>query len=168
MVVAVALLTAGSAAPRASSGLTSLQVATLDDVTWPAPKSLPLPSPKTTKFTRTIFATSTLERSELMLDFCRGPIAIALDGRDTVLVAEHDYCGGAAWMPTLGKGDAIKLSGEGVRDGTYVVTKIKHALRGHATVRDLPHTDIVLQTCVSTQKMVLVGLERFDPNSATS
>jgi hypothetical protein len=156
-VVALTLLTSGSDSPASTpSRPAALQTATLDRVTKPVP-------PPKAKFVRTIYATSSLERSELMLDFCRGPIAIDVGEHRPVLVAEHDYCGGLAWMPKLGEGDAIKLSGDGVKDGTYVVKTIQHVDRGHARVRDLPHTDLVLQTCVSPQKMVLVGVDLFDP-----
>jgi hypothetical protein len=85
-----------------------------------------------------------------------------------VLVAEHDYCGGSAWMPKVGKGDAVRLSGEGVKAGTYVATTIKHVPRRLTKVRDLPDTDIVLQTCISPNTMVLVGMDLFDPVTVTS
>ena len=155
-VVAVTLLSSGSDSPPASTGPAALQTASLDQV------SKPVPPPKA-KFVRTIFATSSLESSELMLDFCKGPIAVFVGHHRPVLVAEHDYCGGLAWMPKLGKGDAIKLSGDGVQDGTYVVTTIEHGIRNKTKVRDLPDTDIVLQTCVSHNTMVLVGMDLFDP-----
>jgi hypothetical protein len=154
---AVLLLASGSGSTSVASGPTALETATLATIAAPAQ---PAPDPK---FTRTIYATSTLARSELMLDFCRGPIAVDLGHDRPVLVAEHDFCGGSAWMPKLGEGDAVKLSGDGVEDGTYVVSTIEHAVRGQAKVRDLPDTDIVLQTCVTPKQMVLVGLDRFDP-----
>ena len=150
------LLISGPDAPLASSGPTALQTATLDRVTKPVP-------PPKAKFVRTIYAASSLKRSDLMLDFCKGPIAVFVGHHRPVLVAEHDYCGGLEWMPKLGKGDAIKLSGDGVQDGTYVVTTIGHGLRNQTKVRDLPDTDIVLQTCVSHNTMVLVGMDLFDP-----
>ena len=155
-VVGLTLVTSGSDSPPAVSGSTALQTATLGQVG----KAV---SPPKAKFVRTIFATSSLKRSELMLDFCRGPIAVDVGDHRPVLVAQHDYCGGLEWMPKLGKGDAIKLSGDGVEDGTYVVTTIQHAVRNEARVRDLPDTDIVLQTCVSPNTMVLVGMDLFDP-----
>jgi hypothetical protein len=157
---AVLLLTSGSGSTSVASGPTALETATLATIAAPAQPARPAPDPK---FTRTIYATSTLARSELMLDFCRGPIAVDLGHDRPVLVAEHDFCGGSAWMPRLGEGDAVKLSGDGVEDGTYVVSTIEHAVRGQAKVRDLPDTDIVLQTCVTPKQMVLVGLDRFDP-----
>ncbi len=52
-----------------------------------------MPPPKA-KFVRTIFATSSLKRSELMLDFCKGPIAVFVGEHRPRLIAEHDYCGG--------------------------------------------------------------------------
>jgi hypothetical protein len=156
-VLAATLLTSGSdSSPAASSGPAALQAATLDQV------SRPVPPPKA-KFVRTIYATSSLKHSEVMLDFCKGPIAIFVGYDRPVLVAEHDYCGGLEWMPKLKKGDAIKLSGDGVQDGTYVVTTIGHGIRNKTKVRELPDSDIVLQTCVSQNTMVLVGMDLFDP-----
>ena len=155
-VFAVTQLTSTSDAPPASSGPTALQIASLGRVTKPVP-------PPKAKFVRTIYAASSLKHSELMLDFCKGPIAIDLSPGRPVLVAEHDYCGGLTWMPKLGKGDAVKLSGKGVTDGTYVVTSIGHVPRLKAKVRDLPDTDVVLQTCISHNTMVLVGMDLFDP-----
>ena len=155
-VLAVILLTSESSSPPASSAPTALESATLDQVTR-------LTTPPKPKFVRTIFATSSLKRSEFMLDFCKGPIAVFVGEHRPRLIAEHDYCGGLEWMPKLGKGDAIKLSGDGVKDGTYVVKTIGHAPRLKAKVRDLPDTDIVLQTCVSQNTMVLVGMDLFVP-----
>jgi hypothetical protein len=156
MVLAVILLTPKSESPASPSAPTALESATLDQVTR-------LTAPPKARFVRTIFATSSLKRSELMLDFCKGPIAVFVGHHRPRLVAEHDYCGGLEWIPKLGKGDAIKLSGDGVKDGTYVVKTIGHAPRREAKVRDLPDTDIVLQTCVSQNTMVLVGMDLFVP-----
>lgn len=160
-VLAVTLLTSGSDSAPASSGPTAIQTATLDQVTKPVP-------PPKAKFVRTVFASSSLERSEFMLDFCKGPIAVFVGEHRPRLIAEHDYCGGLAWIPKLDKGEAIKLSGDGVKDGTYVVTTIGHGIRNQTKVRELPDTDIVLQTCVSESKMILVGMDLFDPAAVTS
>jgi len=160
-VLVVTLLSSGSESPAPAPGSTALQNATLDQVVKPV-------EPPKAKFVRTIFATSSLKRSEFMLDICKGPIAIFVGEHRPRLIAEHDYCGGLEWMPKLGKGDAIKLSGDGVQDGTYVVTTIGHVPRNEAKVRDLPDTDIVLQTCVSQNTMVLVGMDLFDPVTVTS
>ncbi len=156
----VTLLSPGADTPPAPTGPTALQTATLDQV------SKPVPPPKA-KFVRTIYATSSLKRSELMLDFCKGPIAVFVGEHRPRLIAEHDYCGGLAWIPKLAKGDAIKLSGDGVQDGTYVVKTIGHGVRNATKVRDLPDTDIVLQTCVSHNTMVLVGMDLFDPTTSS-
>ena len=158
VLVAVLALGWGTPSPTPpAAGSTSFETASIDTVTRPTPTPV-------AKFTRTIWASTTLNRSELMLDFCRGPISIDLGDARPVLVAEHDYCGGTAWMPRLETGDAVKLSGDGVERGTYVVTEIDHAVRGKAKVKDLPQTDLVLQTCVTPEKMVLVGLELFVPS----
>lgn len=160
-VLAVTLLNSGSDAPPASSAPTAIQTATLDQITTPV-------TPPKAKFVRTIFAASSLQRSEIMLDFCKGPIAVDVGDHRPVLVAEHDYCGGLEWVPKLGKGEAIKLSGDGVKDGTYVVKTIGHGIRGETKVRELPDTDIVLQTCVSQNTMILVGMDLFEPVTVTS
>jgi hypothetical protein len=160
-VLSVTLFMSESTSVPDPTAPTALQAATLDQVTRLAP-------PPRAKFVRTIFATSSLKRSELMLDFCKGPIAVFLGENRPRLVAEHDYCGGLEWIPKLAKGDAIKLSGDGVQDGTYVVTTIEHGIRNKTKVRDLPDTDIVLQTCVSHNTMVLVGMNLFDPVTITS
>ena len=122
----------------------------------------PVPKPR---FTRTTYASANLEDSVRLIDACDGPVAINLGPSHPVLVAQHDYCGGSAWMSRLDMGDAVKLAGHGVKSGTYVVTEIRFQIRLKARVSDLPDTDVVLQTCLTedTKKMVLVGLERFDP-----
>ena len=155
-VLGVTLLSSGSDSSPSSTGPSALETAALDPVVAP-------PTPPKAKFVRTIFATSSLKRSEFMLDICKGPIAVFVGEHRPRLIAEHDYCGGLEWMPKLGKGDAIKLSGDGVKDGTYVVKTIGHAPRLKAKVRDLPDTDIVLQTCISQNTMVLVGMDLFVP-----
>lgn len=119
-------------------------------------------TPPPAKFTRTMFAASTLQGSTDLIDRCQGPVAIQLRGDRPVLVAEHDYCGGEDWIPQLTTGDAVKLDGEGVSADTYIVTAIELAPRGVTKVKDLPGGDVVLQTCVSADELVLVSLERFD------
>lgn len=154
--VLFALLTSGSEPAPEASGPTVLESANLSRISKPVP-------PPRAKFTRTIYATSNLKRADLMLDFCRGPIAIDVGDDRPVLVAEHDFCGGSAWIPKLKPGQAVKLSGSGVVRGTYIVSRVVLRDRGKTRVRDLPDADIVLQTCVSPQNMVLVGVDRFDP-----
>jgi hypothetical protein len=124
---------------------------------------LPIPKgpPPVVKFTRHIYANTTLAGVPVMLDACHGPISVRLGPRNSVLVAEHDYCGGSAWIPKLKNGDGVKLSGDGVRAGVYEVTEIRYGLRRKAMVKDMPRTDVVLQTCVTPTKLVLVGLEKF-------
>lgn len=123
---------------------------------------LPMPPPKA-KFIRATYVSTRLAESAKWLDACRGPIAIQLSGDRPVLVAEHDHCGGSAWVSRLEAGDAVKLSGNGVVPATYIVTEIRRVLQDEAKVRDLPATDVVLQTCVGKRSVVLVGVERFDP-----
>ncbi|MCW2830864.1 MAG: hypothetical protein JWP31_1556 [Aeromicrobium sp.] len=142
------------AEPSSSSNLESSRLAGVTAAPQPPPKA---------RFTRAVYARSKLQQSTLMLDLCRGPIAVDLGEDRPVLVAEHDYCGGSAWISRLDEGDAVKLSGHGVQSGTYVVTDLVVEQRGDAKIGDLPAADVVLQTCISPGEMVLVAADRFDP-----
>ncbi|MDR7086067.1 hypothetical protein J2X11_000906 [Aeromicrobium panaciterrae] len=114
------------------------------------------------RFSRTTYGLTNLDGSTAMLDECKGPVAVWLgEGRPT-LVAEHDYCGGMFWMSKLKEGDAVELDGKGVDDGIFVVTSLTYETRNEVTVGDLPEADLVLQTCVTKTRLVLVGLERFE------
>lgn len=149
------LLAGCSAAPSAPSDVPA-------SVPRPSPTiETPVPPPPA-KFSRTMFAASTLKQSTDLIDQCRGPVAVQLRGDRPVLVAEHDYCGGEDWIPQLATGDAVKLDGDGVAADTYIVTGIELAPRGVTKVKDLPEGDVVLQTCISADELVLVSLERFD------
>ena len=130
----------------------SLQTASIPSVSAP-PVKVPPP-----RFTRTMYAATQMAGAGVMLDACHVPIAVDLVGNWPVLIAQHDYCGGSAWIPKLNNGDAVRLKGDGVVAGTYVVTEIRYQLRGKAKVRDMPDADAVLQTCVTKHKLILVGL----------
>jgi hypothetical protein len=131
----------------------SLQTASIPTVSGPPVK---VPEPR---FTRTMYAATQLPGAGVMLDACHGPIAVDLVGNWPVLIVQHDYCGGSAWIPKLNYGDAVRLKGDGVVAGTYVVTELRYQLRGKAKVRDMPAADAVLQTCVTKHKLVLVALD---------
>lgn len=131
--------------------------------------SLPLISPSIlakppkTKFTRTIWTETALGDILPALDKCRGPVASSLGEDKPVYVAEHDYCGGSAWMWKLHVSDAVDLKGAGIDPGVYVVTKLKYFPRhADAAVSDLPDGVIVLQTCVSKTQMVFIALEKWN------
>jgi hypothetical protein len=159
--IALALGACSAGGPPAATGPSHLETASLSS---PAPaRSAPLAKAPKPKYTRAIYASVRLAGSSVMLDACHGPIAIDLGEARPVLVAEHDYCGGSAWMPRLQMHDAVRLTGDGIDPGTYVVTEIRYQIRRQAKVSDLPATQVVLQTCVTKNKMVLVGLERFNP-----
>ncbi|MEO6471073.1 MAG: hypothetical protein ABIR57_04420 [Aeromicrobium sp.] len=130
---------------------------------------LAMPRDKAAKvdFTHAIFTTSKLEEIEPKLDACKGPVAAHLESTPTVLVAEHDYCGGLAWMPHIRAGDTVELTGPGVIDGVYQAVVITHVARYVSKVRDLPSTDVVLQTCISKTRMLLVGL-KFVPGAVAA
>ncbi len=120
----------------------------------------PRPAPEP-RFTRTTYAATDLGGSTKLLDECKGPVAVWLGEERPTLVAEHDYCGGSEWMSKVEVGDAVKLGGEGVEDGIFVVTNLTYETRNEVTVGDLPEADLVLQTCVTKTRLVLVGMKRF-------
>lgn len=142
-------------------GSSVADVASFDEFGASMPTVVHPPKPV---FTRTMFATATITTVDKQIDKCRGPVSVPLGGNQPVLVAEHDFCGGSVWIGRLHRGQAVNLSGPGVSSDIYVVAEIKTVKRdGGATVKDLPQQDIVLQTCISKTKMVLVGLSRFSP-----
>ena len=153
IIVIIAVVLAHRSDSSASAGPVSYSPAHLE--TAALPTVLPVYVGKVS-YTRTTVATSTIAGVEKRIDKCDGPVAVPLGS--TVLVAEHDYCGGAQWMGRIEVGQAIKLSGPGVATGTYVADELRYQLRGKAKVSDLPAGDVVLQTCVSKTELVLVGM----------
>ena len=127
------------------------------EVTDTPPRPAPVP-----RFTRTTYAATDLDGATALLDVCKGPVAVWLGAQRPVLIAEHDYCGGSSWMSRVKIGDAVKIGGEGVDDGIFVVTSLKYETRNEVKVGDLPDADAVLQTCVTKTRLVLAGLERFE------
>lgn len=117
------------------------------------------------KFSRSIAKFTELDSVEPALDACAGPVAVFLGEQEPILVAEHDYCGGSAWMPKLRADDVVQLTGPGVPSGLYTAETIKYVPRYDSKVEDLPEGDIVLQTCVSRTRMVLVGLRLAAPTT---
>ena len=115
------------------------------------------------KFSRTIAKFTDLESVEPALDACAGPVAVYIGDDHPKLVAEHDYCGGSDWMPKLETNDVVQLTGPGIETGLYAAETIKYVPRYDSTVSDIPDGDVVLQTCVSRTKMVLVGLRYAAP-----
>lgn len=134
---------------------------------------IPEPEPEPEKpapeadVSRTMFASATLQTFEPPLDACSGPVAIDVgeDGRP-LLVSEHDYCGGAAWIPGLGEGDVVELDGPGVDAGLYEVQVVDTHQRRNVYIKDLrPEMDVVLQTCISSSQLILVGLTKVPDSS---
>jgi len=160
----IAVLIANRPADAPQIDATRLETAWLPRSDLPVPAE-PVPKPR---FTRTMFTYVELARVDRALDACGGPVAVDIGRQHSVLIAEHDYCGGSDWVPKLRNDDAVRLNGEGVRAGTYVVTEIRFEPRRNSTVGDLPQTDAVLQTCISKTEMILVGLERLDAVTVTS
>jgi hypothetical protein len=118
------------------------------------------------KFARTITKFTDIDHVDPALDACAGPVAVYTGRRHPMLVAEHDYCGGSDWMPKIDTNDVIQLTGRGVDSGLYTAVTIKHVPRYDSTLGDLPDGDIVLQTCVSRTRMVLIALRYAAPISA--
>lgn len=114
--------------------------------------------PPAPTFERQIATSTDLKHVAEALDECDGPVAVPFAGWGTILVAEHDFCGGSEWISRLHRGQAVRLSGPGVDSGIYMVGDFKRAVIGEARVRDLPDADVVLQTCISKTKVVLVGM----------
>jgi hypothetical protein len=159
----VALLGACTSSPAPGGG-EEFGAASLPLLTAP-PRPEPPPEPDVS---RTMSAAATLSTFEAPLDACRGPVAIDVqeEGRP-VLVSEHDYCGGAAWIPALGTGDVVELDGPGVDPGLYEVEVVDRHQRRDVYVRDLrPEADVVLQTCISQSQLVLVALTKV-PDTST-
>lgn len=123
----------------------------------------PLPVSSDAKFSRSIAKFTDLESVEPALDACAGPVAVYLGAGKPKLIAEHDYCGGSDWMPKLDENDVVQLTGRGVEAGLYRAASIKYVPRYDSTVDDMPDGDVVLQTCISKTKMVLVGLRLAAP-----
>lgn len=159
------LLTACTAPPPAAGGGEQFAAARL-----PLLEAAPEPPPEPPKpdVSRTMFAAATLSSFAGPLDACRGPVAIDVQeaGRP-LLVSEHDYCGGAAWIPALGPGDTVELDGPGVEAGLYEVSVVDRHQRRNVYVKDLrPDADVVLQTCLSKTQLVLVALTKVPDASA--
>lgn len=107
------------AAPAASTAaMSALESASLPDATFVEPEA-PVPD---ARFTRAVMGPTTMPGSGVMLDLCRGPVAIDLGDTYPLLIAEHDYCGGSAWISRLTDGDVVEMTGEGVDPGSYVVS----------------------------------------------
>lgn len=123
----------------------------------------PLPVSSDAKFTRSIAKFTDLDSVEPALDACAGPVAVYLGAEQPKLVAEHDYCGGSEWMPKLDTDDVVQLTGRGVEAGLYTAETIKYVSRYDSTVDDMPDGDVVLQTCIDKETIVLVGLRLVAP-----
>lgn len=118
------------------------------------------------KFARDIAKLTDLDHVDPALDACAGPVAVYLGSRHPMLVAEHDYCGGSDWMPKIDADDVVQLTGPGVDAGLYTAETITFVPRYGSTLGDLPDGDVVLQTCVSRTRMVLVALRYAAPINA--
>lgn len=160
----VALLAACTSGPSEEDGGEDLRGAALPTLA-PAPSRTPAPTPDVR---RTTSAAATLASFQGPLDACRGPVAVDVQERGRpVLVSEHDYCGGADWIPRLGEDDVVALDGPGVDDGLYRVQVVDRHQRRDVYVRDLRRSaDVVLQTCVSDTQLVLVALEKVPDRPA--
>lgn len=156
LVGAGVVLLANQPTPQESHALSRLERAILPIIIAPS-------EPPKAKFSRTIWTSTKLAEIDPALDQCRGPVSADLGDGEPVFVAEHDYCGGRAWMWKLGVDDAVTLKGKGIDPGLYVVSELKYFPRkSGAEVSDLPPGDVVLQTCVSATKMVFIALRKYE------
>lgn len=119
----------------------------------------PEPVSSDARFSRVMAKATDLENVDPALDACAGPVAVDVGDDRPLLIAEHDYCGGSSWIPKLEADDVVQLMGPGVDAGLYSATEITTVPRYDSTLADLPDTDVVLQTCISRDEMVLVGLD---------
>lgn len=119
----------------------------------------PEPVSADAKFSRVTAKLTDLENVDPALDACAGPVAVNLGDDRPLLIAEHDYCGGSDWMPKLDESDVVQLMGPGVEPGLYSAVEITRVPRYDSTLNDLPEADVVLQTCLSREEMVLIGLD---------
>ena len=126
----------------------------------------PVPVSSDARYSRAIAKYTDLESVDPALDACAGPVAVYLGDGLPRLVAEHDYCGGSDWMSKLDPDDVVQLTGPGVEAGLYTAETIKYVPRYDSTVEDMPAGDVVLQTCISKTRMVLVGLRLAAPTAA--
>ena len=164
-VVATALLLAAVAAGT----FVAVRPADVPRVSAPTPAAIEaavLELAVAPRFTRVVQAATSMPGSQRLLDQCQGPVAIDLGGTHPTLVAEHNYCGGNGWISRLKSGEIVDLAGQGVDAGRYVVTEIAYGQRRVSRLSDLPETDIVLQTCVSATKIVMIGLESQSEQAA--
>lgn len=164
VVLLVTLVASACSEEPAGDGDSQFTSASLELLDVPAePEPTPAPEPDVS---RTMHAAATLSTYTPPLDACRGPVAIDVEeeGRPT-LVSEHDYCGGAAWIPALAQDDVVELDGPGVEAGLYEVEVVDTHQRRQAYVEDLrPEADVVLQTCISQSQLILVALTKLpDP-----
>ena len=118
----------------------------------------PAPVSSDARFSRVTAKFTDLENVDPALDACAGPVAVHIGDDRPLLIAEHDYCGGSDWMSKLEEDDVVQLTGPGVETGLYSAEEITYVPRYDSTLADLPDADVVLQTCVSRDEMVLVGL----------
>ena len=152
VVLAFALAAGCTAEPTPRDS--TFDTARLDTLVISEPDPVPEPD-----VSRTVVAQASLTDFGPPLDACRGPVAIDVgESGLPVLVAEHDYCGGADWIPGLAEGDVVALDGPGVQEGRYRVEAVDTYQRRQARVRDLrPEADVVLQTCISDTQLILVA-----------
>lgn len=105
----------------------------------------------------TIATVSSPATMQSAINDCLGPVEIVW-GYYPTEIAEHDFCGGAAFS-SLSDGERVRLIGGGL-SGVYVVNgQRRFAAVGSPADQLSGMGDVVLQTCV-TDGVILVGLDR--------
>ena len=119
----------------------------------------PKPTVKKPHVTRVpISQWATTDDMQRKLDRCIGPVAITIPDAP-LLIAEHDYCGGAARIASRRMGDRVHVTSGGGVNGTYKVVSIRRVPKGSSTSVLRGLGAVVLQTCVGNA-VVLVGINR--------
>lgn len=130
-----------------------------------ASRSALVPSAESTPFVLRIASITTPATMQAAINACDGPVAIDWSadprrwGVHPMEIAEHDYCGGAAFT-SLATQRQVRVVGGGL-SGLYVVDGLRRFVPSGASASELDGLgDIALQTCVS-DGMILVGLDRI-------
>lgn len=118
---------------------------------------VPAAPPAKVGLTISIATVSSPATMQSAINNCGGPVEIVW-GYYPTEIAEHDFCGGAAFS-SLGDGERVRVVGGGL-SGIYVVNgQRRFASVGSPADQLSGMGDVVLQTCV-TDGVILVGLDR--------
>ena len=116
------------------------------------------------KFSRSIAKITDLDHVDPALDACAGPVAVYLGARPSHARRR------ARLLRRLGLDAEDRRERRRPADAAWASSRastraetIKYVPRYDSTLSDMPDGDVVLQTCVSRTRMVLVGLRYAAP-----